>query len=111
MLNKSTEFALNEQELAEFSKALSHPARISILSILAAENGCMCGDIVGKLPLAQSTVSQHLRSRREAGLIKGQIDGQKTNYCINLDNIRKFRTELNTWFEQTENACEEKNCC
>jgi ArsR family transcriptional regulator len=111
MLNKSTEFALDEQALAEFNKALSHPARIAILKVLTAKNGCMCGDIVEQLPLAQSTVSQHLRALKEAGLIKGEIDGPKMNYCLNRAHMQKFRAKMNAMFDEIENACEEKGCC
>ena len=70
--NKKEEFNTKEQSLAAFAKALSHPARIAILGVLAKKNECICGEIVEVLPLAQSTVSQHLKELREAGLIKGE---------------------------------------
>lgn len=64
-------------------KALAHPARIEILRILVKRNACVCGDIVDALPLAQSTVSEHLRILKEAGLVTGEIEGPRTCYCVN----------------------------
>ncbi|HRX93558.1 MAG TPA: metalloregulator ArsR/SmtB family transcription factor, partial [Chitinophagaceae bacterium] len=75
--NKKEEFTQKEQELAAFAKAMSHPARIAILKVLARRNECICGDIVEVLPLAQSTVSQHLKELKNAGLIDGNIDGPR----------------------------------
>ena len=79
---KSEEFSLKDNKLAKYSKALSHPARIAILKLLIKKQACICGDIVDELPLSQSTVSQHLKELKEAGLIKGDIDGVKICYCI-----------------------------
>lgn len=81
--NKKSDFLDDEQEMANFAKALSHPARIAILKVLAKERECICGKIVEVLPLAQSTVSQHLKELKKAGLISGSIDGPRTCYCIN----------------------------
>ena len=81
--HKKEEFTVKEQELAAFAKAMSHPARIAILKILAQRNECICGEIVDVLPLAQSTVSQHLKELKEAGLISGSVDGPRSCYCIN----------------------------
>ncbi|MGA1465717.1 MAG: ArsR/SmtB family transcription factor, partial [Balneolaceae bacterium] len=67
---------------AQIAKALAHPARIAILQTLARQNSCFCGDLTNILPLAQSTVSQHLKALKEAGLIRGQIDGVHTCYCL-----------------------------
>ena len=67
---------------ADLAKALSHPVRIRILEILAARRACICGCLVSLLPLAQSTVSRHLRELRDAGLIRGEIDGPRTCYCL-----------------------------
>jgi DNA-binding transcriptional ArsR family regulator len=92
---KPEEFTREEIELADISKALSHPARIKILKILAEKNICICGDIVDLLPLAQATVSQHLKELKRVGLIQGEIEGPKTCYCVNspaLDKaLRKFQ--------------------
>jgi len=71
-----------DEELARLAKALGHPARVQILRFLAGREGCLCGDIVEHLPLAQSTVSQHLKQLKESGLIRGEIDGPRVCYCI-----------------------------
>lgn len=80
---KTEEFTIKDNKIANYAKALSHPARVAILQILLKTKECICGDIVDDLPLAQSTVSQHLKELKEAGLIKGNIDGAKVCYCIN----------------------------
>ncbi|MET0341323.1 MAG: metalloregulator ArsR/SmtB family transcription factor [Polyangiales bacterium] len=80
-----------DEELAGFAKALGHPARVQILRILARHDGCVCGDIVDELPLAQSTVSQHLKVLKEAGLIRGDVDGPRICYCIEPRALRRFR--------------------
>ncbi|MGB3008325.1 MAG: metalloregulator ArsR/SmtB family transcription factor, partial [Chitinophagaceae bacterium] len=81
--HKKEAFTQKEQDLASFAKAMSHPARISILKVLAQRNECICGEIVEILPLAQSTVSQHLKELINAGLITGTLDGPRSCYCIN----------------------------
>lgn len=78
-------------ELAMFAKALGHPARVQILRLLVRRTSCVCGDIVGELPLAQSTVSQHLKTLKEAGLIRGEIDGPRVCYCIEPRALRRFK--------------------
>ena len=107
---KTEEFSQTEQGLAAFAKALAHPARIAILKILAEQNACICGKIVEVLPLAQSTVSQHLKELKNAGLIDGTIDGPKSCYCINWKAFEKFNAEFNSLFStlKTQN---EKACC
>jgi len=87
---KLDEFIKAEQELSQFAKALSHPARIAILKVLAQKNECVCGEIVDVLPLAQSTVSQHLKELKDAGLIKGTIEGPRSCYCINWKAFEKY---------------------
>lgn len=79
---------------AEIAKALGHPARIAILKILANRNTCFCGDITEVLPLAQSTVSQHLKALKSAGLITGEIEGVRTCYCLNPEGIKELNTLL-----------------
>ena len=68
--------------LARFAKALGHPARVAIVRLLLRQESCVCGEIVDELPLAQSTVSQHLKQLKQAGLIRGEIDGPRTCYCV-----------------------------
>jgi DNA-binding transcriptional ArsR family regulator len=89
--NKSNEFSKKTRVLAEYAKALSHPARIAILNVLAERNSCICGEIVQILPLAQSTVSQHLHELKKAGLITGEIDGPRSCYCINKKNFEEMK--------------------
>src|SRR5688572_4510061 len=80
-----------DEELAVLSKALGHPARVKILRILVRRNTCICGDIVEELPLAQSTVSQHLKVLKDAGLIRGDVDGPRVCYCIEPRALRRLK--------------------
>ena len=77
--------------MALLAKALGHPARVQILRLLIARNACVCGDIVEELPLAQSTVSQHLKVLKEAGLIRGEVDGPRVCYCIEPDTLARLK--------------------
>ena len=112
--HKKDEFGKKEQDLADLAKALSHPARIAILKVLAQKNECICGEIVNVLPLAQSTVSQHLKELKNAGLIDGTIDGPRSCYCINWKAFQKVTEELNGLFQnlktKNEKVCE-TGCC
>jgi ArsR family transcriptional regulator len=85
---------LDADRLAEICKALAHPARIQILSHLKAIDQCVCGQLVEVLPLAQSTVSQHLKILKTAGLIKGEVEGPRTCYCIHHDALEELKTLL-----------------
>ena len=80
-----------DEELAALSKALGHPARVKILRLLARKDACVCGDIVEELPLAQSTVSQHLKVLKEAGLVRGDVDGPRVCYCIEPAALRRLK--------------------
>ncbi|HZY04492.1 MAG TPA: metalloregulator ArsR/SmtB family transcription factor [Anaeromyxobacteraceae bacterium] len=80
-----------DEELAILAKALGHPARVQIIRLLVRRNACICGDIVDELPLAQSTVSQHLKVLKEAGLIRGEIDGPRVNYCVEPRVLRRLK--------------------
>jgi DNA-binding transcriptional ArsR family regulator len=80
-----------DDELAALSKALAHPARVQIVRLLVRRTSCVCGDIVDELPLAQSTVSQHLKVLKEAGLIRGEVDGPRVCYCIEPRMLRRFK--------------------
>lgn len=80
-----------DEELAGLAKALGHPARIQILRILGRRNSCVCGELVGELPLAQSTVSQHLKVLKDAGLIRGEVDGPRVCYCIEPRALRRLK--------------------
>jgi DNA-binding transcriptional ArsR family regulator len=109
-VHKKEEFTQKEQDLAHFAKALSHPARIAILKVLAQKNECICGEIVDALPLAQSTVSQHLKELKSAGLITGETDGPRSCYCINWKAFEKFNGEFSFLFNNLK-IKNEKACC
>jgi ArsR family transcriptional regulator len=80
-----------DEELALLTKALGHPARVQIVRLLVRRETCICGDIVEELPLAQSTVSQHLKVLKEAGLIRGEIDGPRVCYCVEPHALRRLK--------------------
>ncbi|MBW7886763.1 MAG: winged helix-turn-helix transcriptional regulator [Bacteroidetes bacterium] len=103
-LSKKEEFSIKHNRVADIAKALAHPARIAILEFLASQNSCMCGDIVEELPLSQSTVSQHLRELKNAGLIKGDIEGAKVCYCINEKAFAEAKELLGKFLSV-------KSCC
>ncbi len=88
-LNKKAEFSKKDQKAAEVARILSHPARIAILKTIAKRGVCVCGEIVAVLPLAQSTVSNHLKELLEAEFITGELDGLNSCYCINWSAIKK----------------------
>ena len=105
---KSYEFSVKENRLARYAKALAHPARIAVLKLLVAKSTCQCGDIVDELPLSQSTVSQHLKELKEAGLIKGEIDGTKVCYCIDEKEWKAAQAYINQLFDTYKGN---SNCC
>jgi DNA-binding transcriptional ArsR family regulator len=98
-LSKSEEFSVRDNRIATWAKALSHPARVAILQLLIKRQNCICGDIVEELPLSQSTVSQHLKELKEAGLIKGEIEGAKICYCIDEVEWEKAKKGLTGFLE------------
>lgn len=93
------------ESLASACKALSHPARLAILQTLARRGTCICGEIVDVMPLSQSTVSQHLKILKNTGLITGNIDGQRSCYCINTETISTLRENFGLLFGSLENCC------
>jgi DNA-binding transcriptional ArsR family regulator len=106
---KSDVFSLADNRLAKYAKALSHPARVAILKLLIQKQACICGDIVEELPLSQSTVSQHLKELKEAGLIKGDIDGVKVCYCIDETEWEIAKSLLNEIFSSFQLSA--TKCC
>ena len=98
--SKKEEFTREDIWLADIAKALSHPARIRILKILTNIDSCMVGNIVDRLPLAQATVSQHLKELKRVGLIEGEIDGPRVCYCVNNKNLIKAKTALDKMFSR-----------
>lgn len=97
-LTKTEGFTKSQIELSAMAKALGHPARIAIIQFLASKKTCICGDIVDELPLSQSTVSQHLKELKTAGLIKGDIDGPSVCYCIDERNWTRAQKLLGDLF-------------
>jgi ArsR family transcriptional regulator len=81
----------DDQTLARLAHALGHPARVRILRLLLARNECVCGEICGEIPLAQSTISQHLKMLKEAGLVQGEVDGPRICYCVNPDVLARLK--------------------
>src|SRR5688572_6554242 len=105
---KTDHFTQEQHELANLAKALGHPARIAILEVLLKRDSCICGDIVNELPLAQPTVSQHLKELKPAGLIKGNIEGNSICYCIDSENWNKYRDLLAAFFGK---LTDKNSCC
>lgn len=103
--SKTDEFNDRQNRLAGYAKALAHPARVAIIEYLAKSNACMCGDIVEVLPLSQSTVSQHLRELKNAGLIKGTIDGTSVCYCLNEKGWEEMNSMLGSFVVSMKKCC------
>ena len=101
-------FAADDHALAGWAKALGHPARLAILRTLAARQTCLCGELVDELPLAQSTVSQHLKALKAAGLIEGTTDGPRSCYCLNASALRRLHEALGGLFDGLNCSC---SCC
>jgi len=104
---KTENFNLKQNSIATLAKALGHPARIAIMEYLIKVDTCICGDIVNELPLAQPTISQHLKELKNAGLIKGAIEGNSICYCIDAKAIQK----LQNYFDSVSVKLEKKNNC
>ncbi len=104
MAYKSTNYQADEVQLARFAKALSHPARIAILRLLASMNTCFCGEIVEELPIAQSTVSQHLKELKDSGLIQGCIAPPRISYGIEPENWKKARELFALFWQEDKQA-------
>jgi predicted transcriptional regulator len=107
-LTKSEIFSDKQNRLANMMKALAHPARIAIIQQLIKANACICGDLVDELGLAQATISQHLKELKNAGLIKGTIEGTSVCYCIDEKVWKLFRKEFDSFFVAYRPAT---NCC
>lgn len=108
-LTKAEEFTVTDNRVSKYANAISHPARVAILKFLIKKQSCICGDIVDKLPLSQSTVSQHLKELKAAGLIKGQIEGKKVCYCIDKKEWKIAEKYLNELFSSYQPGTDE--CC
>ena len=108
-ISKINEYETLAIQIAKYAKALSHPARVAILNLLLKKQACVCGDIVDELPIAQSTVSQHLKELKVAGLIKGDIDGASVCYCIDMNEWNKANELLNNLFQEAKSI--PNKCC
>jgi ArsR family transcriptional regulator len=107
-ISKSAHFNEQQNSLANIAKALGHPARLAIVEYLLKQKECVCGDIVSELPLAQATVSQHLKELKSVGIIKGNIEGNSICYCLNEETIAEFisfLTNITTALSNQRNQC------
>ncbi len=104
---KTEHFTKQQNQLAVIAKALGHPARIAIIEHLLKVNECICGDLVKEIPLSQPTISQHLKELKNAGIIKGNIEGNSICYCIDDATIHIF----NTYFSQITQTLNKTKCC
>ena len=108
-LTKTEIFTDTQNDLAVFARLFAHPARVAIVQHLFEVNSCICGDIVDEIGLAQPTVSQHLKELRNAGLIKGDVDGTRVCYCIDRDNWHRMKAQFQAFLDQDINL--ENPCC
>ena len=106
---KSEMFTKHQNEIATIIKALGHPARIAILEYLMKIDSCICSDIVDELPLAQPTISQHLKELKSAGIIKGNIEGTSVCYCINPEKWKEITQIFADFFKEKYES--KSNCC
>lgn len=106
---KTEHFTDEQNNIATIAKALGHPARIAILEYLIQVDACICGDIVNELPLAQATVSQHLKELKNAGLIKGNIEGNAVCYCIDENTLKHLQTYFDGF--ATKINAKKNSCC
>ncbi|RZK62862.1 MAG: ArsR family transcriptional regulator [Hymenobacter sp.] len=110
---KTTAFTAEQQQLARVSKALAHPARVAIIQFLARQKTCISGDIAAELPLARTTVSQHLQELKAVDLIRGEIDGLTVCYCLNTELLRQVQQQFTAFFGEVSaaNACDPADAC
>jgi len=106
-VSKTENFTDKHNEMAILLKAIAHPARVAILEHILKVNACICNDIVNELPLAQPTISQHLKELKSAGIIKGSVEGSSICYCVNEKAIHK----LLKLFEKYSGKLEKNKCC
>lgn len=107
-VTKTENFTATQNKIAAYAKALAHPARVAIIEYLLKNSTCICGDLVEELPLAQATVSQHLKELKQAGIIKGEIEGTSVCYCLDEKGWNEAREML---LQMLNAAASGKNCC
>jgi len=105
-VTKSQIFTEAQNNLSIIFKVLGHPARIAILQYISNQKSCICNDIVEEIGLAQATISQHLKELKKLDLIKGEIEGKKMCYCINIQQWNTVKEQLDVFFNTTK-----QNCC
>lgn len=109
-LTRTEEFKPKDIRLSRWAKVLAHPARVAILRTLAKRNACVCGEIVDELPIAQATVSQHLKELKNAGLVDGTVEGPSSCYCLNNEAIEKMAADLTLLFGELKVGCTTASC-
>lgn len=109
--SKPRKFNAADAELARVFRALANPARLKILRILGERGTAVCGEIVDDLPLSQSTVSQHLKELKDAGLIRGEANGTKSCYCLNYGSLRKYRAWIEAYLTDLPDREDDPGCC
>ena len=107
---KSIDYKEDEIALARYAKALGHPARIAIIKYLASMSDCCFTDILNELPIAQATVSQHLKELKDSGLIQGNIEPPKVKYCINQENWNKAQEMFYSFLGSAKSVCKNSSC-
>ncbi len=105
--SKSDLFKTRHNAIASMAKALAHPARVAILEVIAKKQGCICNDIVDELPLAQPTISQHLKELKKIGIIKGNVEGAGICYCIDTKRMQDVQQLMSDFFDKTITT----SCC
>lgn len=103
--SKSEFFSDQQNELASLFKAISHPARVAIIEYLLKVDSCICGDIVNELPLAQPTVSQHLKELKNVGIINGNVEGTAICYCLNPETMKKLENYFSGISKELKTKC------
>ncbi len=105
---RNDNFVERQLDLAKLARALGHAGRLAILEVLASRSTCNCGELVDELPLAQATVSQHLKVLKDAGFIQGNIEGPRVCYCIDWNAVASARDAFGEWFREIGEAA---SCC
>lgn len=109
-ITKIAGFRAKDARLASMAKALAHPARVAIMRTLAKRDACVCGEIVEALPIAQATVSQHLKELKNAGLVEGTVEGPSSCYCLNKDAVGDLARAMNAFFDELGGGCGTTSC-
>jgi DNA-binding transcriptional ArsR family regulator len=104
-ITKTEVFDGRQNKIARFAKAFAHPARVAIIEYLIKQKACICGDLVDVLPLSQSTISQHLKELKNIGIINGEIEGPRINYCIDEKSWEEAKSLMSEIFDSFSNEC------